>query len=360
MAQALLPTKMNILNNAKLIFPCKVNWDTMSPAEAGRFCSECKKVVQDYTKRSLKDAPAKTFCGSFNPDQISFHTSHFMVANRTALSVSLFTLLGIPATGQIAADTQLPAKFDPALPIEFKSDTFKFSNLHFPLLLEGRLRIRENSLPLQNARLTLLQKDTVIHTTQTDNTGRFRFTLQQNDLQDEHIDIAVFYEGTDFSGRPDSLLHLPLTKDTVKAGNVFALEFMVKPFQPVITGVPQTSMTIMGGIGSYQWPPNYFIPEPLGGTFTIMPNLHTKITIVQTAAPETLTVSMPPHTNSKNYKGAVIGPAASQANASSELESTLRTGFWRRASIATFIAILLGFFLRRKKTNSKPDNGNTE
>lgn len=55
----------------RLRFNCPKQWDSMTPTEGGRFCSDCKKSVTDFTKIPLpqhKDfIPNGTqdICGSF-------------------------------------------------------------------------------------------------------------------------------------------------------------------------------------------------------------------------------------------------------------------------------------------------------
>ena len=56
--------------------PCNEGWSRMSPAEQGRFCNSCQKVVIDFT--GMSDAqlvaffkkPSSSVCGRFNKDQL--------------------------------------------------------------------------------------------------------------------------------------------------------------------------------------------------------------------------------------------------------------------------------------------------
>jgi hypothetical protein len=56
--------------------PCHEDWNKMTPAEKGRFCGSCQKVVMDFT--SMSDAqiiayfkrPAENTCGRFYNDQL--------------------------------------------------------------------------------------------------------------------------------------------------------------------------------------------------------------------------------------------------------------------------------------------------
>lgn len=57
--------------------PCHENWDQMSPAEQGRFCSVCSKTVQDFTAvpdEGIVDAfsqNSEDTCGRFKTSQLN-------------------------------------------------------------------------------------------------------------------------------------------------------------------------------------------------------------------------------------------------------------------------------------------------
>ncbi|SMP23431.1 TonB-dependent receptor plug domain-containing protein [Chryseobacterium profundimaris] len=57
--------------------PCHENWDQMSPAEQGRFCSVCSKTVQDFTAvpdEGIVDAfsqNSEDTCGRFTTSQLN-------------------------------------------------------------------------------------------------------------------------------------------------------------------------------------------------------------------------------------------------------------------------------------------------
>jgi hypothetical protein len=57
--------------------PCHENWDAMTPAEQGRFCSVCSKSVTDFTQMSneeiviyLRQNSGSRVCGRFRNDQL--------------------------------------------------------------------------------------------------------------------------------------------------------------------------------------------------------------------------------------------------------------------------------------------------
>lgn len=42
--------------DVRITSPCTVDWSKMTPADAGRFCGDCKKVVRDLSKMSERQA----------------------------------------------------------------------------------------------------------------------------------------------------------------------------------------------------------------------------------------------------------------------------------------------------------------
>src|SRR5512138_1321991 len=58
--------------------PCHEDWDHMSPAEKGRFCSSCQKQVVDFSNMSdreiamfFKKPSTGSVCGRFMEDQLN-------------------------------------------------------------------------------------------------------------------------------------------------------------------------------------------------------------------------------------------------------------------------------------------------
>jgi hypothetical protein len=45
-------------NDVPIPLPCSVDWQKMTPADKGRFCGDCKKVVRDLSKMSEMEASA--------------------------------------------------------------------------------------------------------------------------------------------------------------------------------------------------------------------------------------------------------------------------------------------------------------
>ena len=57
--------------------PCTENWESMSTAEQGKFCSHCNKTVFDFTTatdaeivKHIKAMKGERFCGRFKENQL--------------------------------------------------------------------------------------------------------------------------------------------------------------------------------------------------------------------------------------------------------------------------------------------------
>ncbi len=64
--------------NISIPKPCHEDWDKMKPAEQGRFCESCCKVVVDFTSKTtneiidfLLSAGKETVCGRAYDEQLS-------------------------------------------------------------------------------------------------------------------------------------------------------------------------------------------------------------------------------------------------------------------------------------------------
>jgi hypothetical protein len=64
--------------NVSIPEPCHEDWDKMKPAEQGRFCQSCCKVVVDFTSKTTNEivdyllaAGKKSVCGRAYDEQLS-------------------------------------------------------------------------------------------------------------------------------------------------------------------------------------------------------------------------------------------------------------------------------------------------
>lgn len=95
--------------------PCHADWDTMKPEAQGRFCSECSKVVVDFSEMSdfsivnyLENNRHQSVCGRFAEDQLDKtyvwtkpHVSPFHFdLKAVALGLALSTFSALPSQAQ--------------------------------------------------------------------------------------------------------------------------------------------------------------------------------------------------------------------------------------------------------------------
>jgi hypothetical protein len=79
--------------------PCDEKWENLRPTAQGRYCTQCSKVVIDFTKMNdeqiiqhFKSLPQNT-CGRFLPEQLTSYTISQGATNRRRLTVMYGTLI---------------------------------------------------------------------------------------------------------------------------------------------------------------------------------------------------------------------------------------------------------------------------
>jgi len=285
------------MNQIKLIFPCKVDWETMPHQEAGRYCDECKKRIHDYTSAKADEfTTSSVFCGQFRSDQLTYHKSEYEIRNFKTISLSLLTLLG----------AVIPAQQAKAQAEETTTEVTvgKFSNLKFPLKMEGTIRDKESREIIVGATVTLMQLNSVISTIKTDSSGCFSFLLLERDIKDSVIDVRVSYQGTNRYYAADTLLRIPLILDAIKSNAVFSIDFLIKPAEslPLIT----TTTFVLGQ--GYDIGRPYV---PTGGVVAIQPYwvvnpfVLTDVTptlVVDTAKPKVMEAKFEPQPKTKKVQ----------------------------------------------------------
>lgn len=111
-----------VINN-----PCPEKWEGMSPAEEGRFCAKCCKVVVDFTRKTTQEIldflslhQGERICGKLFvqpvliPAKRSKRTRLFSAALMVVFGSMLFTACGSPeepheVVGDIAIDSTTEA-----------------------------------------------------------------------------------------------------------------------------------------------------------------------------------------------------------------------------------------------------------
>jgi hypothetical protein len=163
--------------------PCHENWNEFTPAEKGRFCGSCQKVVVDFT--SWSDEQIKNYflnstgstCGRFRNTQL---TSYPIVKiNSSTWTASLFALLLMllskPALAQVSPKV-LPAQEQH----DFKTILAQSDTVVSKMTVRGVVRDEENNaMPGAN----ILVKGTTIGAI-TDAEGKFMFTIENPKVSD--------------------------------------------------------------------------------------------------------------------------------------------------------------------------------
>lgn len=119
-----------MISNFNVPDPCSESWNGMRPAQNGRYCSSCRKIVLDFTNKTNEDILAiiaanagKKLCGTFRTSQLpppprpatSKQTIRFLAAALLAFGMTLFSCSNnaprIPTVIQAPPDTSvLPPK----------------------------------------------------------------------------------------------------------------------------------------------------------------------------------------------------------------------------------------------------------
>lgn len=169
--------------------PCHENWDTMSPADKGRFCNSCQKNVIDFTKasdRQITEAFDKdnNLCGRFLKNQlkrdliISTGKNRFWVTASAAV-VALLTI----GNSQAFAQT----------PVNTEQTDAKTANTE-PSLSEKRIikgTVIDNAgIPIPGTRITVKNSKTSV---ETDFDGVFSLEATTGDiLVSEYIGMYTY------------------------------------------------------------------------------------------------------------------------------------------------------------------------
>lgn len=169
------------MSNLKISIPapCHENWEAMTPAEKGRFCGSCQKVVHDFRRSSdreireiyLQDANT---CGRFLSSQLDRNliinepkTNRWLAASAAAIS---FLTLG---THESFSQTGNPIE-------QFQGDSSKKDKVFLSgtFIIQGVVRDEQELLI---PRVSILNLNTG-RVTCTDDDGKFSFEVSYNDI----------------------------------------------------------------------------------------------------------------------------------------------------------------------------------
>lgn len=158
--------------------PCHENWNSMTPADKGRFCASCQKNVYDFTRSSDREIASilkntKNACGRFTANQLNRDlvvpkekSSIWMAASAAVVS---FLTIGITESFAQQNTIQQPthSKNKKNIPTVTTED----------LVLEGKI-IDTDSVSIPGAYIRIIRTNKVI---ETDSDGNFKLTTKKND-----------------------------------------------------------------------------------------------------------------------------------------------------------------------------------
>jgi len=115
--------------NISIPKPCHENWEAMTPAEKGRFCSACSKTVLDFTKASDREIVTylsnnKNTCGRFN----NYQLNRDLIIPKQKSSywfIATASVLGFLGLNSQTVFSQIPPKIEQTDKIKTTLDTTK-------------------------------------------------------------------------------------------------------------------------------------------------------------------------------------------------------------------------------------------
>ncbi len=180
------------MKKLKLIFPCTFDWDVNKTGVDRKYCTNCKKVIRDYSSQTdhgmpvNKIIPNEITCGRFHSSQVTFNISNYLITNLKPITLSILTLLGIADEQELVGQTK-----DPSHAI----DSTKFSKLKFPLNLNGQIKDKTTNEEVPFASVVLFHGAKQIGVSTTNMEGRFSFTLNKDDGLDSLFSLSVSFPG---------------------------------------------------------------------------------------------------------------------------------------------------------------------
>lgn len=167
--------------------PCTEDWNKMTPAEQGRFCSSCRKCVMDFTTFSdkqlyeymLAHKEQKT-CGRFLDTQLN-HPIHIPPQPHSRL-YRYFIGLGLTLILAQIPIEEAKAKAPYTYASIISSNSLQEENTsEDSITIKGRV-LDENKEPLYGAIVQIYQDTLAVAGTITDNNGEYSLTVRQNGI----------------------------------------------------------------------------------------------------------------------------------------------------------------------------------
>ena len=169
---------MQLRNNINISIPkpCHENWEAMTAAEKGRFCSACSKTVLDFTKASDREIVTylsnnKNTCGRFN----NYQLNRDLIIPKQKSSywfIATASVLGFFGLNHQTAFAQVPPKTEQTDNIKTNQDSIK-STLGFKKITGI---VSDELGPLAGANIEVIG---INKTTATDFDGNFTIEVEE-------------------------------------------------------------------------------------------------------------------------------------------------------------------------------------
>lgn len=180
--------------------PCHEKWEEMTPAEKGRFCGSCQKVVIDFTQmedseiiQNLKEG--KSHCGRFSASQLdrplipALETPrYFVIPFYKKIAASLLIMAALAE--KTFAQQKKPNSSQQQVPATKKSKT--------PVIISGHLLEFETQKPLAGKDIYLQIKGFDLQVRTTNRFGGFTFSVPVNQQKGTGI-LNIDTTGTNYT-----------------------------------------------------------------------------------------------------------------------------------------------------------------
>lgn len=184
--------------------PCHENWEGMTPAERGRFCKACQKVVRDFTKSSEADmlaayeASGGKLCGKVPARLLNRPIGGNSMNTGPLARMRMFLLAFLVAFG-VEVFAMSPANTD-LLRQEVAS-----LYLHTPepegsdVEIRGTVYNSDDQEPAEHAIVMLFAGDKMVGRMETKADGEYEFRIPEALATRENLEIQVAWLGSVFT-----------------------------------------------------------------------------------------------------------------------------------------------------------------
>ena len=165
--------------------PCHEDWSQMTPAEKGKFCQNCQKVVVDFTKKNDREVleeinEDENLCGRFRKDQLNRKLNSNVRNNISKVAASIALTAMLANSEPVFAQGQ-PMKVK-------KADLKEVTVPKGKVIIKGKIVDEEGGLPGVSIKI----KGTKFGT-DTDFDGNFSITLDKT--RKSHETLVFEYLG---------------------------------------------------------------------------------------------------------------------------------------------------------------------